>query len=44
MKLDTSSIFQKSVKKIQVLLKLDKNNGYFTWRPIYICDLTHFFL
>jgi len=23
--------------KIQVLLKSDKNNGYFTWRPI--CNL-----
>jgi len=22
--------------KIQVSLKLDKNNVYFTWRPIYI--------
>ena len=29
-------IFKKSVKKIQVPLKLDKNKGYFTWRPIYI--------
>ena len=25
-------IFRKSVKKIQVSLILDKNNGYFTWR------------
>jgi len=24
------------VKKIQVSLNLDKNNGYFTWWPIYI--------
>ena len=31
-----SSILPKSVeKKIQVSLKYDKNNGYFTWRPIY---------
>ena len=30
------SIFRKSVKKFQVSLKLDKNNGYFTWIPIYI--------
>ena len=29
-------IFWKSVGKIQVLLKSDKNKGYFTWRPIYI--------
>jgi hypothetical protein len=28
--------FRKSVQKIQVSLKSDKNNGYFTWRPIYI--------
>jgi len=32
------SIFKKSVKKIQVLLKSEKNNGYFTWRPVYIYD------
>jgi len=30
------SIFRKYVEKIQVPLKYDKNNGYFTWRPIYI--------
>jgi len=28
-------IFRKSVEKIQVSLKSYKNNGYFTWRPIY---------
>jgi hypothetical protein len=27
--------FQESVKKIQVSLKSDKNNGYFTWKPMY---------
>jgi hypothetical protein len=32
------SIFRKSVEKIQVSLKSDKNNGYFTWRPMYIYD------
>jgi hypothetical protein len=32
------SIFRKSVEKIQVLLKSDKNNGYFTWLPVYIYD------
>jgi len=26
------SIFQKSVKKIQVSLKSDQNTGYFLWR------------
>jgi len=31
-------IFQKSVKKIHVSLKSDKNNGHFTWRPIYVFD------
>ena len=30
------SIFRKSVEKIKVSLKYDKNNWYFTWRPIYI--------
>ena len=34
------SIFQKSVKKIQVSLKLDKNNRYSTWRPTYSFDHT----
>jgi hypothetical protein len=32
-------IFQKSVKKIKVLLKSDKSNEYFTWRPMYIYDI-----
>ena len=31
-------IFRQSVHKIQVSLKSDKNNGYFTWRPMYIFD------
>ena len=31
-------IFWKPVDNIQVLLKSDNNNGYFTWRPIYIYD------
>ena len=30
------NIFRKSVQKIQVSIKSDKNNGHFTWRPIYI--------
>ena len=30
------SIFRNSVEKIKHLLKSDKNNGYFTWRPTYI--------
>ena len=32
------SIIRKSVIEIQVSLKFDKNNGYFTWRPAYIFD------
>jgi hypothetical protein len=28
------SILPKSMEKIQVSLKSDKNKGYFTWRPI----------
>jgi hypothetical protein len=32
------NIFKKSAKKIQVVLKSDKNNGYFTWRYLYVCE------
>jgi hypothetical protein len=32
------SFSRKSVKKIQVSLKSDKNNGYFTWRRFHIYD------
>jgi len=32
------NIFRKSLEKIQDLLKPDKNNGYFTWRAMYIFD------
>ena len=31
-------IFRKSVEKIEVSLQSYKNNGYFTWRQIYIFD------
>ena len=34
------SLFRKSVEKIHVVLKSDKNNGYFTWRRFHI----YFFL
>jgi hypothetical protein len=37
-------VFRKSVEDIQVSLKSDKNNGYFTWRPLYIYDFAQFFL
>jgi len=33
-----SITLRKSVEKIQVSLKSDKNNCYFTYRPIHICD------
>jgi hypothetical protein len=34
------NIFRKSVEKIQVSLKSNKNNRYFTWRPTYVFDLS----
>jgi hypothetical protein len=38
-------IFRKSVEKIQVSLKSDKNNGYLTWRRFQIYDnIAKFFL
>jgi hypothetical protein len=30
------NVFRKSVEKIQLSLTPDKNNWYFTWRPIFI--------
>ena len=37
--------FRSSVENFQVPLKSDKNNRYFTWRPIYIFNhLAHFLL
>jgi hypothetical protein len=35
-----SSIFRNSVEKIQVSLKSDTNNGYFTWISLYIFDIS----
>ena len=29
-------VFQESVEKIQVALKFEKKNGYFTWTPMNI--------
>ena len=39
-------IFRNIYQEIQVLLNYDKNNGYFTWRPMYIfwSYLDEFFL
>ena len=33
-------IFRKSAKEIQVSLKSDENNGYFTWQPMHVYDNT----
>jgi len=38
MKFDIWGSFRKSVEKIQISLKSDKNNRYFKWSPIYIYD------
>ena len=35
-----ASIFLKKIEKIQLLLKSDKYNGYLTWRPLYIIDIS----
>jgi len=40
MKFDILVFFEKTVENIQVTLKYNKNNGYFTWMPMYICDNT----
>jgi hypothetical protein len=37
-------ISRKSIEKIQVSLKSDKNKGYFTWRAKYIFFISHSFL
>jgi hypothetical protein len=39
MKFDIWVFFRKLAEKIQVSLKSDKNNGNFTWRPIYIFNI-----
>ena len=33
-----SNVFRKCLEKLQVWLKSDNNNGYFTWKPMYIYD------
>jgi len=38
MEFDYMRIFRKSVEKIHFSINSDKNNGYFTWKPMYICD------
>jgi hypothetical protein len=32
------SIFQKYFEKVKFLLKDEKNNGHFIWRPVYTFD------
>ena len=36
--MEFESICRMYFEKVQVSLKSDKNNGYFTWRPMYIFD------
>jgi len=38
------SIFRKSFERIQDSIKYDKNNGHFTWRPMYIYEVICSFL
>jgi len=38
MKYNILLFFEIFSKKIEVLLKFDKNNEYFTWRPVNVCD------
>jgi hypothetical protein len=42
MELCLECFFRKSVEKVQVSLKSDKNNGYFAWRPLNILYLISF--
>ena len=37
-KFDIRAFFQNLYRKFKISIKSDKNNGYFTWRPIYIFD------
>jgi hypothetical protein len=39
-KFDISIFFEKSFEKIQIFLKSEKNDEYFTRRPIYVCDVS----
>jgi len=34
------SIFRNSFVKIKISIKYEENNGYFTWRPMYIYDIS----
>jgi hypothetical protein len=37
-KFDVWMFFDKVSRKLKISLKSDNNNGYFTWRPMYIYD------
>ena len=41
MKFDIWTFSEKLSRKFKFSLKSDKNNGYFTWRPIYVCVCDH---
>jgi hypothetical protein len=34
------SIVRKYVEKFKASLASDKINGYFAWRPVYVCDIS----
>jgi hypothetical protein len=38
------NIFRKFVEEVQISLKSDENNVYFTWRPLYIYKLSPWIL
>jgi len=44
MKFDNCVFFEKKAQKIQVSLKYDKKNGYFTWSPVHIFIISRSFL
>jgi hypothetical protein len=35
--------FYKVCRENQVPLKFEEHNGYFTWRPLYICTFVHLY-
>jgi hypothetical protein len=44
MKFDLFASFRKSVEKIQISLKSDKNKGYFTWNVFTFMTISHWIL
>jgi len=43
-KFDIWGFLKKYIEKIQVLLKSDKNNRYFTWRLLYIVTVSRWII